>query len=162
MEPGGLRDPELRLATMNNPTNQYRGFTLIELMIVVAIVGILAAVAIPTYQDYTKRGHVTEGIMVAGSAKAGVAEFFATKGTWPPSPGNASVGLPTTIGSISGNAVTSVAVAGPQITIVYNQKVVSGTSIVMRASAATGDGTIRWSCTGGSVPGKYRPRACRK
>ncbi len=54
---------------MNNLTNQQRGFTLIELMIVVAIVGILAAVALPTYQDYTKRGHVTEGIMVAGGAR---------------------------------------------------------------------------------------------
>ncbi len=145
---------------MNTLTNQHQGFTLIELMIVVAIIGILAAVAIPTYQDYTRRSHVTEGIMVAGAAKAGIAEFFATNGSWPTN--NASVGLPLTSTSINGNAVTSVNVIGPQIRITFNQKVTSGSFIDMVASSVGGDGTISWSCSGGTVLDRYRPPICRK
>ena len=60
-----------------------QGFTLIELMIVVAIIGILAAVAIPSYQDYTKRAHVSEGMALAGAAKTGVAEYYSSEGTYP-------------------------------------------------------------------------------
>src|SRR5882724_12787447 len=60
-----------------------KGFTLIELMIVVAIIGILAAIAIPAYQDYTIRSQVTEGLSLASAVKAGVAEFYANYGSWP-------------------------------------------------------------------------------
>jgi type IV pilus assembly protein PilA len=60
-----------------------KGFTLIELMIVVAIIGILAAIAIPAYQDYTIRSQVTEGLNLAGAVKAAVAEFYANNGVWP-------------------------------------------------------------------------------
>ena len=60
-----------------------KGFTLIELMIVVAIIGILAAIAMPAYQDYTIRAQVSEGLTLAAAAKAAVAEFYANKGKWP-------------------------------------------------------------------------------
>lgn len=133
-----------------------QGFTLIELMIVVAIIGILAAIAIPSYQDYTKRAHVSEGLALAGAVKTGVAEFFGSNGTLPTN--NDSAGAATGT-SITGNAVTSVINANGVITITYNTKVVSGATLEL--SAVTGAGSVEWVCTGGNVDTKYRPANCR-
>ena len=82
-----------------------KGFTLIELMIVVAIIGILAAIAIPAYQDYTVRSQVTEGLNLAGAAKTAVAESFASNQVWPAN--NTAAGLDPTPTDISGKYVTS-------------------------------------------------------
>jgi type IV pilus assembly protein PilA len=71
-----------------------KGFTLIELMIVVAIIGILAAIAIPAYQDYTIRGQVSEGLTLAASAKAAIAEYYAQR-VRPGEPGQAGMGATT-------------------------------------------------------------------
>lgn len=133
-----------------------QGFTLIELMIVVAIIGILAAVAIPSYQDYTKRAHVSEGFGLAGAAKTSISEYYASEGTWPTD--NATAGL-AAAASISGNAVTSVTVATNTITILYNTKVNSAAQNVVLTAADTGGG-ITWGCTG-SVASKLRPANCR-
>lgn len=137
-----------------------KGFTLIELMIVVAIIGILAAVALPAYQDYTKRSHVSEGLSLASGAKTSVTEFYSSMGRFPGS--NTSAGLATST-SISGNAVSSVAVgAGGLITVTFNDKVTANATLLL--SPATVAGSVKWACKGGAtnpVDVKFRPSNCR-
>lgn len=140
-----------------------QGFTLIELMIVVAIIGILAAIALPAYQDYTKRTHVSEGLTLAGGTKTAVAEFHDSQGRYAAGT-NTSYGLALS-SSIVGNAVRSVAIAANTgiVTITYGTKVTSDSNlnqITMVPSIGT-NGSMQWSCTGGTVPDKWRPANCR-
>ena len=145
---------------MTNRTNRYRqsGFTLIELMIVVAIIGILASVAIPAYQDYTKRAHVSEGLNLASGLKASVTEYYASEGTLPVS--NTQVGASS---SITGNAVKSVLIStNGIITITYNIRVTDNGTVQL-APQPTG-GAIRWQCRSGASNGvdpRYLPTNCR-
>jgi type IV pilus assembly protein PilA len=133
-----------------------KGFTLIELMIVVAIIGILAAIAIPAYQNYTKRSHVSEGLSLAGGAKAAISEYYSSKGEWPTN--NSVVGLAQPA-SISGNAVKSVSVASTQITITYNTKVANNATLIVAATQSSGG--ITWTCTSGTLKAELRPSNCR-
>ena len=137
-----------------------KGFTLIELMIVVAIIGILAAVALPAYQDYTKRARVTEGFNLAASAKTAVADYFAANNALPDT--NDSVGLPAAA-SITGASVSQVAVSsGGVITITFRDNVAASPSNTLVLTPTTGTGGIQWSCaTGGSLETKLRPSNCR-
>lgn len=133
------------------------GFTLIELMIVVAIIGILAAIGAQLYIDYVRRTHVSEGINLASGAKASVTEYFASKGNMPAS--NTEAGLATTI---TGNAVSGVDVeANGVIRITFNGKIGSSGQDLTFVPSTTGNGSITWSCTGGSVLPAMRPSACR-
>ena len=139
-----------------------QGFTLIELMIVVAIIGILAAVALPAYQDYTKRSHVAEGLNLAGAAKTSVAEFYQSNGKMG-STANTSYGLPGAT-SITGNAVKSVtAGTDGKITIVYNVKVADGASIDLSPITGANAGSMSWTCKGaaGGMKASWLPSNCR-
>ena len=132
-----------------------KGFTLIELMIVVAIIGILAAVALPAYQDYTIRAKVSELILAASSAKTTLSEKFQTD------PSNSLFGTGVTI-NVIGKIAT--ALVDTQGTIVVTGAAAStstgaAVTVTMTATANSVTGTMTWSCIG--TPGKYLPASCR-
>ena len=158
------------------------GFTLIELMIVVAIIGILAAVAIPAYSDYTTRAQVTEALNLASAAKTAVSESYGSNGAWPADNSSAGLGVST---DIKGKYVDSVAVASNQITVTFRAAspaaaAIQGKTLLLTAGTSV-NGDIAWQCGsktmassitagttafegaggGGTTAQKYRPAECR-
>ena len=153
-----------------------KGFTLIELMIVVAIIGILAAIAIPAYQDYTVRSQVTEGLNLASDLKAAVAETFAQTGVWPAN--NNAVGIDKVK---SGKYVADVSINTGTIRITYGKQAnanINNKVLGLRPTISP-NGDVIWNCglkdpegsdpTGGAaaahgttVEAKYLPASCRK
>ena len=142
--------------------NVQKGFTLIELMIVVAIIAILAAIAIPAYQDYLIRTQVSEGAVLTDGAKTAVAEFYSNKGDYPPANGSAGLASP---GSISGKYVASVTVLNGLITAKFgneaNKAITQSGTDTFVLSPITQAGSIKWTCTKSKVAQKYLPTSCR-
>jgi type IV pilus assembly protein PilA len=141
--------------------NVQKGFTLIELMIVVAIIAILAAIAIPAYQDYTIRSQVSEGLSLADASKTALAEYYSNYGDFPTS--QASAGLPAA-NTITGNYVKQVDATASkgQIQITYGNKAnskINGTILIL--SSATTAGSTTWKCKSTTVDPKYLPSSCR-
>ena len=137
-----------------------QGFTLIELMIVVAIIGILAAIAIPAYQDYTIRAQVSEGLNLSGGAKAAATEYFQDRGDFPTD--NEEAGLADK-GAIQGKYVSEVAVADNVITVTYGNS--AHTTIATNGITLTADttsaGSVQWVCTSADLEAKHLPASCR-
>jgi type IV pilus assembly protein PilA len=144
--------------------NKHRGFTLIELMIVVAIIAILAAIAISQYQDYVIRSQFSEGTALIDGMKTAVAEFYNNMGRFPGS--NASAGLAVST-QIVGNYVSQVDAASGRITATYSSTsprrantVINGATLTY--SAVTHEGSISWECNkSGALLDKWVPQVCR-
>ena len=146
---------------MNNMKTNQQGFTLIELMIVVAIIGILAAVAIPAYQDYTIRAKVSDVLVVASAARTSVAEFYLSTGDMPSSTNAAGISTDaaqsqyiSAIGFATSNGGTELTYTltglGPDA---------NNTTFIYQVYGGTAGVTV--DCTGGTLPAKYRPANCR-
>lgn len=128
------------------------GFTLIELMIVVAIVGILSAVAIPQYQNYTVRGQVTEGLAMASEFKTAVSEFHSSRGSFPSSNTEAGLG---NAAAYTGNYVTNIAVTSVgDINVTYGDRASTALNgLILQLRVGTNDARgVVWACGLASAP----------
>jgi type IV pilus assembly protein PilA len=141
-----------------------QGFTLIELMIVVAIIGILAAIALPAYQDYTVRSKVTDGLNLSAAAKLAVAETYASNGAWPTTNALAGVAAANTITSkyttsvtIGNNGVVSVLFSGNM----GGNPTMNGQTVTL--TPTDNGGSVSWVCAigGDATRYKYMPGECR-
>ncbi len=152
-----------------------QGFTLIELMIVVAIIGILAAVAVPQYQDYTIRSQVSEGLNMTSELKAAVSDYYSTRGSMPSN--NASAGLAAN-SSYTGNYVSGINVSSGAITVTFGNRVnanISGQTLALSPGTNPAN-QIVWVCGRASAPSgvsvatsgttnlasRYLPTDCRQ
>lgn len=134
---------------------KHAGFTIIELMIAVAIIGILAAIAIPAYQTYITRSRVSESILFASDAKSNVAQYYLSTGNFPNS--NDEAGIPATISS---PMVASVDVSNNgRVTVTTSISGITNGTIIFSPHASSSG--VEWTCTDGSLGGDYRPSNCR-
>lgn len=140
-----------------------QGFTLIELMIVVAIIGILAAIAIPQYAEYTNRARISEGLQLSNGAKTALAEYYSSEGKYPAD--NAAAGLQAA-GNIKGNNVDALTVTLADIAITYSGLSLAtcgaaGGDIVLTADCATFPGSCKFAKTASAFADRCLPANLR-
>jgi len=137
-----------------------KGFTLIELMIVVAIIGILAAVAIPAYQDYIARSQMSEAVSLMSGGKTPLAEYYADKGIWPSTAGDV---MGNTAGKYTNDITLASTPNSGNATLTAAMKA-SGVNTNIQGKTVqlyTADGGKNWVCAVGTVDTKYVPGACK-
>jgi len=141
-----------------------KGFTLIEMMIVVAIVGVLASLAIPAYQDYIARAQVSEAVSLLGSGKTPLGEFFADKGQWPSNAAAAEGGV---MGNVTGRYTSAITItvsnAGVATITLEARMKTSGinTSITGKTITLTSGDGKSWTCAVGTISSQFVPASCR-
>ena len=136
-----------------------QGFTLIELMIVIAIIAILMSYAIPAYRDYTIRAKAGEGVSLAAGAKQSVSEYFINEGAWPAN--NATAGLAAS-NTIIGENVGDIKVAKGIITVTFsNDTTIANKNLTLSPTAAANGGSVQWVCGKGNMEVRYLPVDCR-
>lgn len=142
-----------------------QGFTLIELMIVVAIIGILAAVAIPAYQDYTIRAKMSEALLVGSGAKSSVSEFYVSEGSMPAT--EAAAGIDPTGTNYATPVVQQMNYARTSATVgvlTIDINALGGDTVAGDDFTLTGTGSnqgVQWVCAAGTIDAKYLPSSCR-
>ena len=138
-----------------------KGFTLIELMIVIAIIGILAAIAIPAYQNYTIRAQVTEGLSLADDFKTAVAEYFQNNGTWPTGfAATPAAGQIPMQGAATGKYVSGISVTNGNVSIAYNNPATNAKirpSVLFINAATDNNGDVVWICGSSATPNNVTP-----
>jgi len=140
--------------------NDRKGFTLVELMIVIAIVGILAAVALPAYRDYTIRARVAEPMAVLSEAKTGMSEYFVATGTLPANATTA--GIRTAIGTDITSALSVATDGNLTVTLTGAASLgdAAGKTIVL-SLVSSANGRLEYKCKAGTIEAKYVPANCR-
>jgi type IV pilus assembly protein PilA len=141
------------------PSHKQEAFTLIEIMIVIAIIGILAMIAVPAYKDFAVRSKVSEALSLASGAKTSVMEYYQTQGNWPTS--NTVAGLPTAE-AIKGKFVQSVNIEGNKIIVTFGPAAGEGLNARhLEMVAVDHSGSITWDCRADKIENKFLPPSCR-